>query len=575
MMLLLALSTALLFAQPTAQLSTVEGTVLDASTSLPIAGARVIALRTDGQGWNLGASLLDTQPSVGEQDPKAGQVAVLTGSDGRFRLRFEGPARFALWVDAAGYTRPQMGMDSDNMFEVKPDAPKTDIVFMLPPESSLSGRLIDADTKEPLSDFWMFADSYRSVGSRRFLMPAGESKTGKDGRFSIDRAVPGDCFLKIHPPFGASIGAPKPVENFRRAVQKGYVPSWYPGVDSVGEAVPVHLAPGAHIEGFEIGTSKTRVASIRGRVLADEAAAKTGVHLDLTRVTKGIQTAEFSSVAEGNLQIGSEFEIANLPAGAYYLSAGTPGLEKANAKHAVMSLQVGEENQDGLDLYLTKGVAVTGPVRIDGRDDDPAKPALPTADIEVRLEPAVGFGSDFDPAPAPVAAKDGAFSIENVIPSRYRLGLLSPPEGYAVSEVRYDGALCAHRIVAIEAGANAQKLEVKLASANSAVVAAVADGDQLAAGAILLLAPADVTGETLALRDNSDVLRQTSAGKDGRATVSGLLPGTYRVTAYPQGASWADDPNLLQRLASGVEVELGARQTATITVRTQPVAGQR
>ena len=70
-------------------------------------------------------------------------------------------------------------------------------------------------------------------------------------------------------------------------------------------------------------------------------------------------------------------------------------------------------------------------------------------------------------------------------------------------------------------------------------------------------------------------MRQTSAGKDGRATVSGLLPGTYRVTAYPQGASWADDPNLLQRLASGVEVELGARQTATITVRTQPVAGQR
>ncbi len=573
MRLLVALSAALLFAQQTDQLSTVEGKVVDASSELPVAGARVIATRIDGKGREADGPPWNAQPSAGDQDPEAGLVAVLTGSDGRFRLRFEGPVLLGLWVDDARYAEPQWGMGPDNMFEAKPDAPKTDIVVKLVPASSMAGRLIDADTKEPLPDFPVLAESYQTAGSRRLLMPAGEAKTGKDGRFSIDRAMPGDSLLEVHPPFGVKIGAPKPVEDFRHAVQKGYAAAWYPGVDSIEQAVPLHLAPGAHIEGVEIGISKKRVASIRGRVLGDPEAAKAEAHLSLTRVTRGVDGASFSSVAAGDLQLGSEFEIANLsPPGTYYLSAQS-GFEKASAKYAVMTIEVGEENQDGLDLYLTRGVAVAGRVRIEGREDDPDKPALPTDDVQVRLDPLIGFGSDHDPAPAPVASKDGGFRVEGVIPSEYHLRLLAPPEGYAVSEVRYNGSLCAHAIVAVEAGAAGQRLEIKLAPANSAVLATVTDGDQPAAGATLLLVPAGATDE--ALRYVFGLLRQTSAGKDGRATISGLLPGTYRVTAYPKGVSWADDPNLLQRLAAGDEAQLGAKQTATITVRTQPTAAVR
>jgi hypothetical protein len=78
-----------------------------------------------------------------------------------------------------------------------------------------------------------------------------------------------------------------------------------------------------------------------------------------------------------------------------------------------------------------------------------------------------------------------------------------------------------------------------------------------------------------ALRYGSGILRQTVAGKDGRATISALLPGAYRVTAYPQGASWADDPNLFQRLSAGEEVQLAGKQTASVAVRAQVAAGER
>jgi hypothetical protein len=567
---MLLVAAALLFAQQAGQLSTVEGRVVDASTELPIAGARVIATRFDKQPFF--PSLFDTQPSGDEQDPKADAVAVLTSSDGRFRLRFEGAVNVVLFVDAPGYVKPQMIIGPDNVFEVKPDAPKTDVVFKLARESALTGRVMDADTREPLADFQVRALRYERGGSRRSLVPAGGADTGKDGRFSLDRIAPGDYLLDVHPPDADRLRTPQPVEDFRHAVQKGYVPSWYPGVDRVEEALPVHVAPGAGIDAGEIRLSKKRIASIRGRVLGDEA-AKADAFLSLTAVTKPIHGGgEFRGVAQGNLQIGSEFEFANLSPGAYYLSAQS-GFEKTEAKYAVMTLEIGEENQDGLDLYLTKGLAVTGRVRIEGREDDPDKPALPKDDVQVRLDPLIGFGTDHDPAPAPVASRYGAFAFEGVIPSRYHLRIVAPPEGYAVSEVRYNGTLCEHGIVAVEAGADGQRLEIQLAPASSAVLAALTDGDQPAAGATLLLVPAGVTDE--ALRYGSGILRQTVAGKDGRATISALLPGAYRVTAYPQGASWADDPNLFQRLSAGEEVQLAGKQTASVAVRAQVAAGER
>ncbi len=569
MRLLLALSTTLLLAQQPHQLSTIEGEVVDASTGLPVPGARVIAMRTGGADGLWGAKIptvLDTQPAAGDQDPAADPVAVLTGTDGRFQLRFGGPVQVTLFVDATGYVKPPIVIGgTGHTFELKPGEPKTGLLFKLVRESGLRGRLIDADTREPLQGFQVMAARRQSAGSDPTLT-GGDATSGKDGRFSLDRIAPGDYLLEVRPPHANRIESPRPVEDFRHAVQYGYAPTWYPGVDRREEAATVHVAPGAGLEGVEIRLSKKRIASLRGHVLDEEAAANTEVHLLLDRLTGRIGLSESSFAAQGDVKVGSEFEIANLSPGAYELRALTP------EKQALMTIEVGEENQDGLDLVLTKGLSLNGRVRMEGRDDDPEKPALPGAGARVQLDSLIRFVGR-DPDPAPVAPTDGTFTIERVAPSRYHVRILSPPQGYATSEVRYNGVPAAYDMVVIDAGAAGQKLEIKLAPANSAIAATVTDGDQPAVEATLLLVPAGVTDE--ALRYASDILRRTKSGKDGRATISGLLPGTYRVTAYPKGALWADDPNLLQRLAAGDEVNLGDKQTATITLRTQSPASER
>jgi hypothetical protein len=557
-MLLFALSAALLFAQPAEHLSRVDGKVVDASTGLPIAGARVIAMRVDGAWGAALQGLLDTQPSADEQDPKADPVAVVTGQDGRFRLRFDGPVQVALFVEAVGYVKPPIEIGGpNNTFEVKPDLPKTDVLFTLVREAALSGRVVDADTKEPLANFRVSVMKHLPA-TRPAFVSAGDTTTGKDGRFSLDRIAPGDYLLLVHPPSADKIGAAKPVEDFRHAVQRSYAPTWYPGVDRREEAVAVHVAPGAGVGSVEIRLSKRRLASIRGHVC--------DAHLYVTQCTRSIRLSETRTIAQADVKLGSEFEVANLSPGTYCLQAVTP------EKQGLMTIEVGEENQDGLDLHLTRGVALGGMVRIDGHEDDPDKPALTGDSTRVQLDKLIHvFGRD--PVPAPVASQDGRFTIEGVAPSTYHVRLLSPPEGFDVAEMRYNGTPAVNGMIEVDAGVRSQELEIKLASANSAVMATVTDGDQPAADADLLLVPAGVTEE--ALRYASDILRVASSGKDGRATISGLLPGTYRVTAYPRGASWIDDPNLFQRLVGGDEVQLGSKQNAAITVRAQAAAGER
>ncbi len=64
-------------------------------------------------------------------------------------------------------------------------------------------------------------------------------------------------------------------------------------------------------------------------------------------------------------------------------------------------------------------------------------------------------------------------------------------------------------------------------------------------------------------------LRPWKADKDGRVTIANLVPGTYRVIAYPAGAYWGEDPNLKQRLADGQEARVTGKQPVVIQIRTQ------
>jgi hypothetical protein len=82
-----------------------------------------------------------------------------------------------------------------------------------------------------------------------------------------------------------------------------------------------------------------------------------------------------------------------------------------------------------------------------------------------------------------------------------------------VSEVHYNGSPCPSELVDLDAGANSNGRQQTCAG-----------GDDRRHPAVHF----------------------TEADGDSRATVSGLLPGASRVTAYPSSEFWGDDPQLKQ-----------------------------
>jgi hypothetical protein len=561
MVLVLTTAFSLVGAQQAEQLTSVEGKVIDGATSLPVAGARVALARVDRPGARISQAFYETEVSTGAQDPKADHMSAVTGDDGAFRFLVEGPAKFVLFADAAGYAKKPFEISRDTPYNVKPGSLKTDIVIRLVRQARISGRVIDADTLQPLANLSVVPQRYRSTSGSRFLIPDGQMKTDREGRFTLDLLLPGDYYLEVRAPLRASIEEPEPVGDFQSVVQKSYASMWYPGVERSEDAALLTLVEGVPIEDVDIKVAKRRTASLRGVILGGEdPVAVSEVTLQLVRTRHGIERRRFSVVARGSLKPGAEFEIDRVFPGTYYLFAS------ANQLSAVMPLEVGEENQDGLVLYLRNGVTLTGRVRIEDREDRADDPALPSEGVRVGLQPMTRTRISSDPGPTVINSRDGSFTFGDVALGSYHVYFAKLPDGYTTSEIRYNGTVCQGNIISLDAAAQKHWLDVKLALASGRVTATVTDGIRPVAGAVVLLVPDPVADDAI---DIGFDLRQARADENGRAIISGLLPGAYRIAAYRDHAPWGNDPNLKRRLRAGQELRVGANQMALIEIRAQ------
>jgi len=554
-----------LFAQQTVEVVDVHGKVVDRLTNSPVVGARVIVARFDRREARIIGRAFETQPVIGEQDPKADRLAVLTGEDGSFRFSLESPVGFYLFVDAPGYVRPFQGIGPENTYEVKSGGSMREILVRVAPILSISGRIVDWDTGMPVRGLAVWAHQHRPAGSARALVVAGRSRSGEDGRFALERLAPGEYYLEARPPLGAKMGELTPAEDFLGAVLKGYVPSWYPGVGRVEEAVPVELWEGAAAQEVKMRIRKTEIARIRGRVLGGaEEAENSEVSLALVRVENTPVGRAQRFIARGKVRLNSEFQIDGVPPGRYWLAASAPGPARADRQSALLAIDVAGKNQQGLDLLLSKGISVNGTVRIKGIDQYRDKHALPVDNMRLLLRPLLRVLPDSDPLVTPVRSSDGSFTIEGVFPDKYHVRVLGAPAGYAVAELRYNGSAVHHGLLSFRE-AREHKLEITLAPADASVLVSATDGLSPAAGATIVLVQEPVTDDLFLL--GGLAYRKVNADQDGKAMISKLLPGRYRLSAYAASVLWAEIPRLEQQLASGVPVIVGATQTAMVEVR--------
>jgi hypothetical protein len=381
--------------------------------------------------------------------------------------------------------------------------------------------------------------------------------TDAEGGFKIEHLGPGNYYLQVIPADSVAIRRLAPADDSPNAVEKSYQTYWYPGVESVGEALPVRLGPGIDLGGVDFRIAKGKSASVRGQILGDDQASlRNGVELALSRVTQQLGGSSEEFVKTANLSVGSSFEISHLAPGAYWLNATSLGSDAPYSAGVTVQIGAGEQRV-GLTLCLRKGVAVSGRIRVDGRQDDSATPALSTEPV-LSLIPLLHSGVSI----AHVDAKRGTFALDGVPLDQYVLRVSSLPAGYAVSEVRYNGSVCPHGIISLAGDVDEHHVELTLSPANGAVFVSATDDDNPAPGATVLIVPEPVDDQALLLK-----LREVKANRDGRVTVSALLPGAYRVVSYRADVNWGEDADLKQHLAKGTEVRVSPTQTVTAQVQ--------
>lgn len=522
-------------------LITVEGRVVNAVTQQPVGEARVVLLR-DGQSYTSETWNLPVTESPGADSPV---ISVRTNELGVFRFQLNAPAKFRLFVSKDGYVR-----DNGGRFDVNED--RKDLAVRLMPEAVISGRVIDVETQKPLRGFAVAAQRQINSAAGRVLFRAGvPGRTDEEGRYRITQLPPGEYYLEFAPPLGGKFQAPKPVEDFAADVRMEHGPVWYPGGRSAEEAAAVAVMPGGQVDGIDFKVAKRPMPAVRGVVGAEADAGE--VSLMLIAVRRDADSASFAVVASGAVKGGEGFEVANLTPGDYFLSAHGPGpIEERQAAHR--AIRVEERNVDLGEVVLQRGLDVKGSVVVEGADPPPSLKGM-LVSLSPPLRMSVGE------KPAEVDAATGGFVLRNNQPETFEVRVARPPKGFAEREARYNGTALVHGLLQLDPVSVRQELEVVLAPANGALEVTVTDGSRGLEKATVVYFQDPLTPAT------RNRLRRQLTGVEGRVTIPGLLPGKYRVAAFPAGAAWANDPLLDQRLSSAQEVNVPANATATIQIR--------
>jgi hypothetical protein len=205
--------------------ASVSGTVLEAGSNTPVAGAQV-TLISFAYRPQLGRSL---EPLV-----------VTTDQNGRYRFDAVDPGRYRVSVQKTGFAAT-LGPGVPEA-TLKPGEQKTDLNIIIQRGGAIVGRVLD-ENGEPIANAnvmaWRRPSAPNAATSpaRLALIPAGSSAQTNDlGEFRLFGLAAGDVYVQAtsRPDFGRS-ASPRPTVQLA---------TYFPGTAEVVDAMPITVAAG-------------------------------------------------------------------------------------------------------------------------------------------------------------------------------------------------------------------------------------------------------------------------------------------------------------------------------------------
>ncbi len=506
---------------PPAKPGTVEGTVTNSATGEPVKNANLILEKTSP-----GSSAFTSVP-----------MTTISDAAGRFHFDSVAPGSYRIAAQHDGFMAKRGWWQPSPALTVAEEQHVEDVSVQLVPMGVVAGHVLDEDG-DPIVGARVTILQYSYLQGRKRLAALGNAESNDLGEFEAVDLAPGRYYFQVMGPQPRSIS-----RHMRWAHgEEAFPTTFYPNAREIGQASATDVAPGAHLNNIDFRLRKMPAYHIRGTVVG-QSGGQPGTYAAVTVNTAGVQ---FGAIMRADLQPDGSFDVPGVVSGSYRLSYEQSTPSKGPASQEV---HVSDADVNAVVFSRKPGVQVSGTVTV----EDPQPKALR---MRITLLPIEALGGE-----TCEVSPDGRFTIADVQPQTWELGIQNGTAGKYVKSIRFGDRELKDGEIDLSGGASAS-LNIVLGSDGGEVDGNVQSANgQPAAAAEITLAPADEYGSRV------DLLQRASSDAFGNFHIKDVAPGDYRVFAWES----VPDPTSIQSAefrkpfeSKSVAVTVGAKDKASV-----------
>ncbi|HAK55797.1 MAG TPA: DNA polymerase I [Acidobacteria bacterium] len=295
-----------------------------------------------------------------------GGRAAVTDANGRYRLEELPPGRYTVTASKTGFVPVTFGqrrvLEPGTPLEIGEGETLDEIDLALPRGSVITGQVVD-EVGEPLAGVGVRAMRHEYRQGERRLAVVGADTSDDRGQYRVYGLAPGTYYVSAVARF--IDGGRQARGRFGRTNQieqdMGYAPSYYPGVTSASQAMPLTLGVAQEMTGVSFGVQLVPTVRVAGLVLSPEGAPSTRSAVSLV---PDDGARGFGGGLDAQTQSDGTFTVRNVPPGRYLAVARSGGRRRENPLFAVQSITVAGGELSGLTMMLSAGATVGGGCRL-------------------------------------------------------------------------------------------------------------------------------------------------------------------------------------------------------------------
>ena len=526
---------------------------------------------------------------------------VITDETGQFAFVALPAGRYSLSASKAGHVTVRYGQRHPGSGHPGTpihlaDAQKIQVQLQIPRGGVITGTVLD-ENGEAVPGTQVRVLRYSMQSGLRRLQQAGNGSTDDRGIYRVYGLQPGEYVVAVTPrntttnlarsetlrALRASISALGSEEAAAAGVRPelmaraldpteeaaaGYAPVYYAGTTAPANATTVSVGIGEEKVGIDFSLQLVPVARVEGVVVTATGEPAQNIQVSLVNAGEnvpeigsssarpdrdgrfrlsGVAPGQYMLVARGTVRAqgrgGRAAAPATTPAGR---AAAAVALRAAEAERlwAMTNLFVDGQNISNVALTLQPGMPVSGRLVFEGTSTVPTD----LTGVRVMASPADPPGAPRGAASSATGRVDasGRFTINGVVPGRYRISAMGSTQGWTLSSSVVAGQDTLDSPIEVKPNEGVNGVVLTFTDRPTAITGSIVnERGEPAPDYTIIVYPAEREFWT----PGSRRISSQRPGTDGRFAFRNLPPGDYRIAPVldPEPGTWYD-PAFLQQL---------------------------